>query len=202
MTGFLGGRFWPELRVPRAPCSRVQAHWPVALWQEAEWQTHRLLRPRPRAAPRTGRTGRTRRLSLQGGRTWWSPPCPTACAPFPCPSTFVRNQPRDAVERGLKATPCRRTGFPSPSPCCCSNGGGKARAGGYRKRRQTGPVGQVRSTLAGIGVDPATVDRNIVSNYGPHRRPAAPHEGAPALPNAQLSVPARSGRSADGRAKS
>ncbi|WP_394032285.1 MBL fold metallo-hydrolase [Xanthobacter autotrophicus] len=111
---------------------------------------------------------------------------------IPLADTFVRNQPRDAVNAALKAAFLPENEVPISFTVLLLDIGGKRVLVDTGNGGKPGPVGQVRSTLAGIGVDPATVDHVIISHFHPdHINGLLTPEGAPAYPNAQLSVPAR-----------
>lgn len=111
---------------------------------------------------------------------------------IPLADTFVRNQPKEAVNAALKAAFLPENEVPISFTVLLLDIGGKRVLVDTGNGGKPGPVGQVRGTLADIGVDPGTVDHVVISHFHPdHINGLLTPEGAPAYPNAQVSVPER-----------
>ena len=111
---------------------------------------------------------------------------------IPLSDTFVRNQPREAVNAALKAAFLRENEVPISFTVLLLDIGGKRVLVDTGNGGKPGPVGQVRGTLADIGIDPASVDHVVISHFHPdHINGLLTPEGAPAFPKAQVSVPER-----------
>ncbi|MFG1348770.1 MBL fold metallo-hydrolase [Xanthobacter autotrophicus] len=111
---------------------------------------------------------------------------------IPLTDTFVRNQPREAVNAALKTAFLPENEIPISFTVLLLDMGGRRVLVDTGNGGKPGPVGQVRGTLADIGIDPATVDHVVISHFHQdHINGLLTPDGAPAFPKAQVSVPER-----------
>lgn len=112
---------------------------------------------------------------------------------IPLADTFVRNQPKSAVNAALKAAFLPENEISIPFTVLLLNVGGRlVLVDSGNGTAQPGPVGRLTGTLSTLGVDPAQVDQVVISHFhGDHINGLVTPEGKPAFPNAQVSVPER-----------
>nr|WP_231711176.1 MBL fold metallo-hydrolase [Xanthobacter dioxanivorans] len=111
---------------------------------------------------------------------------------IPLSDTFVRNQPKDAVNAALKAAFLPENQVPISFTVLLLDIGGRKVLVDTGNGGQPGPVGLVRGTLGDLGVDPASVDQVVISHFhADHINGLLTAEGTPAFPKAQLLVPER-----------
>lgn len=109
---------------------------------------------------------------------------------IPLSDTFVRNQPKEAVNAALKAAFLPENQVPISFTVLLLDMGGRRVLVDTGNGGQPGPVGLLRGTLASAGVDPASVDQVVISHFHPdHINGLLTPEGALAYPKAQVSVP-------------
>ncbi|MFG1298596.1 MBL fold metallo-hydrolase [Xanthobacter sp. V3C-3] len=111
---------------------------------------------------------------------------------IPLADTFVRNQPKEAVNAALKAAFLPENEVPISFTVLLLEIGGKRVLVDTGNGGNPGPVGLVRGTLGAIGVDPASVDQIVISHFhSDHINGLITPDGALAYPNAQVFVPER-----------
>lgn len=111
---------------------------------------------------------------------------------IPLPDTFVRNQPKEAVNAALKAAFLPENQVPISFTALLLETGGRRVLVDAGNGGQPGPVGLVRGTLGSLGVDPAGVDQIVISHFhADHINGLLTPDGAPAYPHAQVFVPER-----------
>ena len=109
---------------------------------------------------------------------------------MPLGDTFVRNQPRDAVNAALKAAFLPENQVTIPFTVVLVNTGSRLFLIDSGNGPATGTVGQLQGTLAAIGVDPQSIDAVVISHFhGDHINGLLNAQGQPAFANAQVYVP-------------
>ena len=109
---------------------------------------------------------------------------------IPLGDTFVRNQPREAVNGALKAAYLPENQVTINFNVLLVNTGGKLIVIDTGNGPAQGTVGLTQGTLKAIGVDPKSVDAVVISHFhGDHINGLVTAEGTPTYPNAQVMVP-------------
>ncbi|MBN8916384.1 MAG: MBL fold metallo-hydrolase [Rhizobiales bacterium] len=111
---------------------------------------------------------------------------------IPLSDTFVRNQPKDAVNAALKKAYLPENQVPISFTVLLLDIGGKKVLIDTGNGGQAGPVGLVRGTLQDLAIDPASIDQVVISHFHQdHINGLLAADGTPAFPKAQLMVPER-----------
>lgn len=109
---------------------------------------------------------------------------------FPMPQSFVRNAPKEDVNDALAAAFLPPDQVSIPFTVLLIETGGRRVLVDTGNGGAPGPVGQLRPTLAAIGVAPESIDRVVISHFhGDHINGLLLADGTPAYPKAQLFVP-------------
>lgn len=109
---------------------------------------------------------------------------------IPLSDTFVRNQPKEAVNAALKAAYLPENQVTINFNVLLVNTGGKLIVIDTGNGPAQGTVGLTQGTLKAIGIDPKSVDAVVISHFhGDHINGLVTAEGTPAYPNAQVMVP-------------
>lgn len=109
---------------------------------------------------------------------------------MPLGDTFVRNQPREAVNAALRAAYLPENQITINFNVLMVNTGGKLVMIDTGNGPAQGTVGLTQGTLSAIGTDPKAVDAVVISHFhGDHINGLLNAQGAPAFPNAQVLVP-------------
>lgn len=109
---------------------------------------------------------------------------------MPLSDTFVRNQPREAVNAALRAAFLPENQVTINFNTLMVNTGGKLVMIDTGNGPAQGTVGLTQGTLSAIGTDPKTVDAVVISHFhGDHINGLLTADGQPAFPNAQVMVP-------------
>lgn len=111
---------------------------------------------------------------------------------IPLSDTFVRNQPKDAVNAALKASFLPENQVPLSFTVLLLDIGGRRVLVDTGNGGKPGPVGLVGGTLADLDIDPASVDQIVISHFhADHINGLLTADGTPAFPKAQVMVPER-----------
>lgn len=109
---------------------------------------------------------------------------------IPLSDTFVRNQPKDAVNAALKKAYLPENQVPISFTVLLLDIGGRKVLVDTGNGGQAGPVGLVRSTLEDLEIDPASIDQVVISHFHQdHINGLLLADGTPAYPKAQLMAP-------------
>lgn len=109
---------------------------------------------------------------------------------IPLSDTFVRNQPKDAVNAALKKAYLPENQVPISFTVLLLDIGGRKVLIDTGNGGQAGPVGLVRGTLEDLEIDPASIDQIVISHFhGDHINGLLAADGTPVFPKAQLMVP-------------
>ncbi|MFG1465089.1 MBL fold metallo-hydrolase [Xanthobacter sp. DSM 24535] len=109
---------------------------------------------------------------------------------MPLSDSFVRNQPRDAVNAALKAAFLTENQITIPFTALVVNTGSKLILIDTGNGPAQGTVGQLQANLKAAGIDPAALDTVVISHFhGDHINGLLTAEGKPAFPAAQVLVP-------------
>lgn len=111
---------------------------------------------------------------------------------MPLPETFVRNQPKDAVNAALRAAYLAENELSIPFNVLLLNTGGRLVLvdSGNGPQPAGAPVGLLRGTLGALGVAPEAVDEVVISHFhADHINGLVTAEGTAAFPNAEVKVP-------------
>jgi glyoxylase-like metal-dependent hydrolase (beta-lactamase superfamily II) len=113
-------------------------------------------------------------------------------ASFPLADTFVRNVPKDQVEKALAASYLptdKMTVF--FNPMMLNTGGKLVLIDTGNAPNPNGPVGLTQSNMIASGVDPKNIDLVVISHFhGDHIAGLRNADGSLAYPNAEVKVPA------------
>ncbi|MFG1400050.1 MBL fold metallo-hydrolase [Roseixanthobacter pseudopolyaromaticivorans] len=108
----------------------------------------------------------------------------------PLSDTFVRNQPRDAVNAALKDAFLAQDQITIPFTALLVNTGSKLILIDTGNGPAQGTVGQLQANLKAAGVDPKSIDTVVISHFhGDHINGLLGADGKPAFPSAQVMVP-------------
>ncbi|MFG1296799.1 MBL fold metallo-hydrolase [Xanthobacter variabilis] len=109
---------------------------------------------------------------------------------FPMPAGFVRNAPKDEVNRALEAAYLPPDQVSIPFTVLLLESGGRRVLVDTGNGPAGGPVGKLSPTLAAIGVAPESIDQVVISHFhGDHINGLLAADGTPAFPKAQVFVP-------------
>ncbi len=109
---------------------------------------------------------------------------------FPMPAGFVRNAPKDEVNRALEAAYLPPDQVSIPFTVLLLESGGRRVLVDTGNGPAGGPVGKVSPTLTAIGVAPESIDQVVISHFhGDHINGLLAADGTPAFPKAQVFVP-------------
>jgi glyoxylase-like metal-dependent hydrolase (beta-lactamase superfamily II) len=115
---------------------------------------------------------------------------------MPLADTFVRNAPKDQVNKALEAAYMEKDKMTIPFNPIVVNTGAKLvvidtglGAGQYQQSK--GALGQFHTNLAAAGIDAKNIDAVIISHFhGDHINGLVGADNKPAFPNAEILVPA------------